>query len=202
MPEPIIRKIVVGIFMTNSYIVGCPITGKAMVIDPGDSGEEIVDEANSLKLKPTLIVATHTHMDHIGDVERVRKLTGAKFAVHESAKEKPPVEGWFFGFKFPEPDIALRDGDVIKIGELSFQVLHTPGHSRCGISLYGHGVVFTGDALFNMSIGRTDLPGASSRELIKSIKEKLMTLPEDTIVLPGHGPETKIGYEKKHNPFL
>jgi glyoxylase-like metal-dependent hydrolase (beta-lactamase superfamily II) len=102
----------------------------------------------------------------------------------------------------PNPDRLLKDGDVIEVGDLSFTVLHTPGHSPGGMSLYGHGVVFVGDTLFNFSIGRTDFPGCSHRQLIDSIKSKLMSLPEDTVVFPGHGPKTTILQERQHNPFL
>jgi len=102
----------------------------------------------------------------------------------------------------PKPDRLLKDGDIIEIGELRFAVLHTPGHSLGGISLYGEGVLFSGDTLFNFGIGRTDFPGCSYEEIMESIHNKLMTLPDDTVVLPGHGPETTIGAERKFNPFL
>ena len=102
----------------------------------------------------------------------------------------------------PKPDIPLNDGDTIEVGDLSFTVLHTPGHSPGGISLYGHGVVFVGDTLFNLSIGRTDFPGCSHQQLIDSINSKLMTLPDNTVVYPGHGPHTTIATERRYNPFL
>jgi glyoxylase-like metal-dependent hydrolase (beta-lactamase superfamily II) len=102
----------------------------------------------------------------------------------------------------PKPDILLKDGEAIEVGDLSFTVLHTPGHSPGGISLYGHGMVFVGDTLFNFSIGRTDFPGCSHQQLIESINSKLLTLPDETIVYPGHGPQTTIRAERQHNPFL
>ena len=102
----------------------------------------------------------------------------------------------------PQPERVLREGDIVECGELRFKVLHTPGHSPGGISLLGHGVVFCGDTLFNYSIGRTDFPGCSYEQLMSSIFSKLMVLPDDTVVLCGHGPETTIGVERKHNPFL
>jgi len=102
----------------------------------------------------------------------------------------------------PEPDRLLHDGDILEVGELRFTVLHTPGHSPGGISLVGNGVVFSGDTLFNFGIGRTDFPGCSQEQLLQSIRTKLMTLPDETIVLPGHGPQTTIGTERNWNPFL
>jgi len=160
-------------------------------------------------LSVELIVITHSHFDHIGAVTALKNATKARFAVGAGAGNAGP--GAFTKLvalmsggsaKIPEPDIMLKDGDKIDIDDLHFKVLFTPGHSPDEISLYGHGVLFSGDTLFNCGIGRTDFPGCSYEELENSIKTKLYTLPDDTIVYPGHGPETTIGQEKRGNPFI
>ncbi len=142
---------------------------------------------------------------------KIKEKTGAPFAMHEAesagmiASGMARVMGLFMsgsGESLPKPDMPLNDGDTIGVGDLSFTVLHTPGHSPGGISLYGHGVVFVGDTLFNLSIGRTDFPGCSHQQLIDSINSKLMTLPDNTVVYPGHGPQTTIRTERQYNPFL
>jgi len=149
-------------------------------------------------------------MDHVGALREVQEKTNAKFAVHEAEK------GLLFSAPMrmltslgvspvkspPRPDRILMDGDPIDVGDLHFEVLHTPGHSPGGICLSGHGVVFSGDTLFNLGIGRTDFPGMSHERLITSIREKLMVLPDKTVVYPGHGPPTTIGDERRGNPFL
>jgi glyoxylase-like metal-dependent hydrolase (beta-lactamase superfamily II) len=180
-----------------------------MVIDPSGDAPKILSNIFELDLKIRLIVATHTHPDHIGAIGHIAKDTGASFAVH--ATEAETMRRYDFN-QFtaydptlkqpPPPDRLLKDGDFIIVGDLKFQVLHTPGHSAGGICLAGYGVVFSGDSLFNMGIGRTDGPGGDYNLLISSIRTKLLVLPEQTIVLPGHGPKTTIGQERRSNPFL
>jgi glyoxylase-like metal-dependent hydrolase (beta-lactamase superfamily II) len=207
----ILEMLTVGSFMSNCYIVGSEQTMEGMVIDPGAEADTILAAIRQLKLSIVLLVATHSHIDHIAALPQVKEATGAQFAIHEAeAKSRMLSEfgrAWsqMFGLSFeppPKPDRLLRDGDVIEFGDVRFTVLHTPGHSPGGISLLGHGMVFCGDTLFNYSIGRTDFPGCSYDELMNSIFTKLMVLPDDTTVLPGHGPETTIGFERKWNPFL
>ncbi|MFC1925378.1 MBL fold metallo-hydrolase, partial [Chloroflexota bacterium] len=210
----IIQKLEVGPFLSNCYIVGSEETGKGMVIDPGADAGRILKTVDSLGLSIDLIVATHTHTDHIAAVAQVKEATGADYAVHEAEATKKTKEtntslnrmlGPVLGASLrslPEPDRLLCDSDIIKLDELSFNVLHTPGHSPGGICLQGHRVVFCGDTLFNLSIGRTDFPGCSHTQLMESIRTKLMTLPDDTKVYCGHGPETTIGLEREWNPFL
>lgn len=158
----------------------------------------------------SLIVVTHMHFDHVGALTPVKEGTGAKFALHEAETEAglgvfsrmlSSMTGGSFS-QLPKPDRLLKEGDTIDIDDLSFTVLDTPGHSPDGISLYGNGVLFSGDALFNYGIGRTDFPGCSYDQLMDSIQNKLMTLPDETIVYPGHGPSTTIGEERRGNPFL
>lgn len=182
-----------------------------MIIDPGAEAKLILKTVDRLGLSIILIVATHTHTDHIAVVAQVKEAIGADYAVHEAegAKKTTPALNRMLGpvlggslRSVPKPDRLLCDGDVIEIGELRFVVLHTPGHSPGGICLQGHGVVFCGDTLFNLSIGRTDFPGCSHTRLMDSIRTKLMTLPDDTKVYCGHGPETTIGIEREWNPFL
>jgi hydroxyacylglutathione hydrolase len=206
----IIKVIPVGPYETNCYIVGSEKTKKGLIIDPGDEPEAILDEVKGAGLSIELIVITHGHFDHSGAVNSVKSATGAKLAVHTIAGDNTqPFINQALGSimaglhgKPTKPDLLLKDGDTITVGDLIFNVLFTPGHSPDGISLYGHGIVFSGDSLFNCGIGRTDFPGCSHTTLINSIREKLFTLPDDTVVYPGHGPSTTIGQEKRGNPFL
>lgn len=206
----IIKTLVVGPFATNCYIVGSELTKRGIIIDPGAEAGAIVRAVDKLGLSIPLIVVTHTHVDHIGALQAVKDETKAEFAVHQAESENKlqacswmlsPLVGGSFQLP-PKPDKLLRDGDIISVDDLSFSALHTPGHSPGGISLSGHGVVFSGDTLFNFGIGRTDFPGCSHQRLMKSIYDKLLVLPDETVVYPGHGPPTTIGAERKANPFL
>ena len=207
----IIQELVVGPFGSNCFIVGCENTKEGMIIDPGADGNAILRTVEKLGLKITKIVATHSHLDHVGALAHVKEATQAEYLIHEEDAESmtPSVFSRMMGlavsgsFKAPpEPDRLLHDGDTVEVGDLSFTVLHTPGHTSGGISLLGDGIVFSGDTLFNYGIGRTDLVGGSYSTLINSIVERLMSLPDDTIVYPGHGPQTTVGTERTRNPFL
>jgi glyoxylase-like metal-dependent hydrolase (beta-lactamase superfamily II) len=188
-----------------------PEAGKhGLIIDPGAEGKQILRAVNDSGLRISIIVITHAHIDHVGALAAVKEGTGAKFAIHEA--EAAASLGMFSrmlssmtGGSFsqpPKPDRLLKDGDTIDVDGLSFTVLHSPGHSPGGISLYGNGILFSGDTLFNYGIGRTDFPGGSYEQIMDSIKNKLLKLPENTMVYPGHGPATTIGEEKRGNPFL
>jgi len=194
----ILKVLVVGPFATNCYVVGSEPANQGMIIDPAAEAKAILDAVHQLGISISLIVVTHTHIDHIGAVREIKRETNADFALHEA-------EGRGIAqviSRLPQPDRLLKDGDTMDIGDLHFLVLHTPGHSPGGISLLGHGVVFCGDTLFKLGIGRTDLPGCSHNQLMSSIQSKLMVLPDETVVLPGHGPWTTIGDERRMNSFL
>lgn len=202
-----IYPLVVGRLQTNCYILQSG--EEAIIIDPGDEADRIRRFLTDLGPKPTRIVATHTHFDHVLGVDGLRAATGAPFSIHKD--DLPMLEAMqqrvrqFMGFNVPPPpkvDSFLKHGEEILLGNETILVLHTPGHSPGSISLSGKGYVFTGDALFNQSIGRTDLPGGDYGTLIHSIKEQLFRLEDNTIVYPGHGPETTIGDEKLANPFV
>ncbi len=206
----ILRTVVVGPFASNCYILGAESSKKGLIIDPGAEAKRILRVVNDLGLTIQLIVATHVHVDHVGALGPIKEATGAIFAIHEAEAEASlgmfsrmlaTMMGGSFS-KLPEPDRLLKDGDKIDVDDLHFTVLHTPGHSPGGISLLGDGVVFSGDTLFNYGIGRTDFPGCSYAQIMDSIRTKLMTLPDNTVVFPGHGPSTTIGEERRGNPFL
>ncbi|MDT3701282.1 MAG: MBL fold metallo-hydrolase [Thermincola sp.] len=204
----ILKSIVVGSFGANCYVVGCEETKEAVVIDPGGEVNLILDELKGKGLKVKYIVNTHGHIDHIGGNDELREATGAQVMIHEqdaSMLIEPKLN--FSGMMgrqegFRAADTILKEGDVIEFGTIKLKVLHTPGHTKGGICLLTDGLVFTGDTLFNESIGRTDFPGGDYDSIIKSIKEKLMTLPDETIVYPGHMGDSTIAHERKYNPFL
>jgi hydroxyacylglutathione hydrolase len=206
--EPIIDILELGPFFVNCYIVGDPETKIGFIIDPGWDTEKIISHVNQLGLTIENIIITHGHADHIVVLDEVRLHFGARVLIGE--KDAPMLLdsnanlSAFTGEQLQTrpADKTLHEGDIISAGNLQFKVLDTPGHSPGSISLYGHGVVFTGDALFLGSIGRTDFPGSSQETLLESIHQKLLTLPDDTIVYSGHGPDTTIGQEKNFNPFI
>lgn len=203
-----IKRMVVGPLSTNCYLVWSGKTREAMVIDPGGNFEDIRDVIHEESLDVRFILNTHGHADHIGANAQVKELTGATLAI--GADDAPMLSNPTRNLSVfmagtcvsPDADRLLTDNDVIELGPLLFDVICTPGHSPGGICLYHPGVLFSGDTLFAEGIGRTDLPGGDAQTLIDSIRGRLMGLPDDTVVYPGHGEETFIGRERRFNPFL
>ncbi len=203
----IIKKLVVGPLEANAYIIGDEVTKNAIVVDPGDEPDRILDEINGGGLKVDSIICTHAHFDHIGAAGDLKKATDAKLLLNKNDLETYGLakdQAAFWGYSvddLPQPDEFIDEGDEIKVGNLNFRIMHTPGHSRGGICLYGEGILVTGDTIFAGSIGRTDFPGGSIEELKKSFK-RIIELPEDTKIYSGHGPETTIGREREENFFM
>ncbi|MFO8056383.1 MAG: MBL fold metallo-hydrolase [bacterium] len=199
-----------GPLMVNCYIVGDEETREAVVVDPGGDVESILHLLKEDELSLKYIIDTHVHFDHIGGNAGLKKATGAPLLIHPKEKDmlsgmSSLAEQWGIDFEpSPPPDDFLEEGDQVELGSLKLKVLHTPGHSPGGISLKIEDMpmVIVGDCLFQFSIGRTDFPGASHAQLIKSIKERILPLGDDCEVYPGHGPPTLVGREKKYNPFL
>ncbi|OGO50562.1 MAG: hypothetical protein A2148_02585 [Chloroflexi bacterium RBG_16_68_14] len=204
-----VRGIVVGVFAENCWIIGSRRTREGIVIDPGDQPEEILALARDMGLDIKVIANSHAHLDHILGVRGVQQATGAKFLLHpqdlEIARSVGQSAARWLGRPIelpPEPDGLLADGDEVEVAGLKLKVIHTPGHTQGSVSFYTDGLLFSGDTLFCGSIGRTDLPGGDYQQEMASIVDKLLALPDDTIVLPGHMEETRIGHERKTNPFV
>ena len=204
----LLEQLEVGAFGTNCYIIACAQTKEAAVIDPGGSVDCIWQTILDEGLKVKAIINTHSHFDHITGNKRIQSLTGAPIMIHEIEAPYLSDSDLNLGSQFGKDSDGgkagrlLEDGSIVKIGNLELKVLFTPGHSPGGISLAVKDLVFSGDALFYRSIGRTDFRNGDYDTLIASVKDKLFQLPDDTKVYPGHGPSTTIGEEKKLNPYL
>lgn len=189
-----VKRFKVGYLSTNCYVVSCEENNQAVIIDPGleseKEAEPILEYIKQNELHVKYILNTHGHPDHISGNNIMKKATGAPILIHENHQGRAKA------------DKKLRDGDVIYIGTCKLVVLHTPGHTKSGICLLGDNTVFTGDTLFAGSIGRTDFPGGSFQQIMESIKTKLLPLPDNFKVYPGHESFSTIGEEKKFNPFL
>ena len=199
-----------GPLMTNCYIIGDEDTKECAVVDPGGSVKQILDIVERFKLTVKLIICTHAHPDHVGGNAALVEATGAPIAIHGDEVgmlENLASIGSSLGIPVessPPASRILKEGDIIEVASIKMKVLHVPGHSPGGICLVIEGTkkVIVGDALFRMSIGRTDFPGGDFDVLISGIKEKLLTLGDDYEAYSGHGPPTTMGYERKYNPFL
>ena len=209
MTAQLLHHLVVGPLACNCYVVGDPLTKKAIVIDPGGDAEQLQQTLVQDELEVTAIVATHAHFDHLLAAEALRVATGAPFYLHSADEE---LLSWmeesgrlFLGAEIgpaPEIDGWTKEGDRLVAGSAELEVLHTPGHSPGSISLIASEAVFPGDALFQGSIGRTDLPGGDTETLLGVIRNKLFALDEGLPVYPGHGPATTLEEERRFNPFV
>lgn len=204
----IFEALEVGMYGANCYIVGSEETHEAAIIDPGAEFNRIEKKLKDLGLTPKIIILTHHHSDHIGAVEEFVEKYGTKIHIHkeDAAALNNGSENFsksMFGKDISiKPDVELTDGDEVVLGDLKFEIIHTPGHTKGGICIKVGNIMMTGDTLFNSSIGRTDFPGGSFEEIITSIKEKIFKYSDSTLVYPGHMSHTTIGKEKKHNPFV
>jgi hydroxyacylglutathione hydrolase len=204
----IIKELAVGPLMANCFICGCPETKDAAVIDPGGDAGIILRALADDTLKAKYIINTHGHFDHVSANGKIKDATGAKILIHPL--DAPMLSSLssnaaIFGISVensPPCDQTIEEGDTVSFGNVTLSVIHTPGHTPGGISLFTNGVVFVGDTLFAGSIGRTDFPGGDFNTLISSIQMKLFKLDDRVKVLSGHGPETSIGREKRYNPFV
>jgi hydroxyacylglutathione hydrolase len=198
-----------GVFAENCYLIVDEEAGECAIVDPGEEAGLILHKVKETGAKPVAIWLTHAHLDHVLGVPKVAQETGASLWLH--AADRPlydavPEQAAWFGLaappRLPVPDQPMVHGERLTVGNLSFDIRHAPGHSPGSVCLLGPGVAFSGDVLFAGSIGRTDLPGGDFQTLIASIERELLSLPDDTILYSGHGPETTIGRERRTNPFL
>ncbi|MBN1810549.1 MAG: MBL fold metallo-hydrolase [Anaerolineae bacterium] len=205
----ILSTVHVGITQTNCYVAGCEETWEGVVIDPGGHPERVLKAVDENGLTIRYVLNTHCHFDHMGANAEIVAATGAPLALHPAELPILQAQGGaaWFGVavsESPMPDVELEDGQVLEVGALRLQVLHTPGHSPGGVTFYlaEEGVAFDGDVLFAGGVGRADLPGGDWDTLTRSIREVLFKLPDETVLYPGHMSKTTVGHEKAHNPWL
>jgi glyoxylase-like metal-dependent hydrolase (beta-lactamase superfamily II) len=200
--------VIVGALETNCYLVYCEETRACAVIDPGADPEKIISAVADLELKPVIVLNTHGHVDHVGGNSDIVRKYGVPLAMHAADAGMLQVSDYIelsllLGARnSPPPDRLLAEGDEIAVGRITLRVMHIPGHTAGSVGFVAAGVLFSGDTLFCGGVGRTDLPGGSWKDLERSIRERILTLPEETIVLPGHGPWTTVEQERSSNPFL
>ncbi|MBV8730321.1 MAG: MBL fold metallo-hydrolase [Acidobacteriia bacterium] len=200
----------VGVLQCNCSIFGDEESREGLVVDPGDNVSDVLEIVRRHGLKVKAIVITHAHIDHIGGAQKLKQATGAPVYMNQNdieLQQMLEMQAAWLGMKPPEQvaiDATAKDGDRLVVGTTEVNVLHTPGHTQGSISLWmpSEGKLVAGDTLFRDSIGRTDLPGGDGRQILQSIHEKLLPLPPETVVIPGHGENTTIGREKRFNPFL
>lgn len=203
-----IETYTVGPFQENTYLLVDDTTGRAALIDPGDEGRRLADAVQSSGAHLDAIWLTHAHLDHVGGIAEVKRRWDVPIFLHPLDRplyDRAALQAAAYGLPFdspPAPERELADGDSLSLGSLEFSVMHTPGHAPGLVVIHGHGVAFVGDLVFAGSIGRTDLPGGSFEQLIRSIREEVLTLPDGTRLLTGHGPETTVERERTTNPFL
>ncbi len=202
-----IKTVITGNIEENCHLVWDE-NKRCMVVDPGDDCNRIVKVIQAEGLFVEKIVLTHGHYDHVGAVNDFKKETGAMVIAHEEEREliaNPDLSLSRYinpDFSIPQVDTYVKEGDLVLVGDLSFTVMHTPGHTQGGMCLYGHGVLFSGDTVFYGTLGRWDFPTGDLKKLTHSITERIFTLPDDTVIYSGHGPKTTVGVEKKQNEVL
>jgi len=201
----IVKSLTVSMFGTNCYLAACPQTNEAVIIDPGADGKGIIDLVKSLQYTVKYILNTHGHIDHIGANGNLKAEYSVPILLHEADLKIYNNPGFGLGLvlkKQPQPDRYISHGDLIEFGSESLTVIETPGHSPGGVCFYSGSLLFCGDTLFSGSIGRTDLAGGSFETLMSSICQKILPLPAETVVYPGHGPATSVKNEVSSNPFI
>ena len=206
----ILKMLTVGPFQENCYVIGDEESGTGAIVDPGDEATRIALAVEQTNLEITQILITHAHIDHVGAVVGLAEEYSCPVLMHAEAEPmlaQLPTQAMMMGLRFgkvPTVDRHIEDEETIEVGGLELRSLYTPGHAPGHLAFYveSEGLVLSGDALFSGSVGRVDLPGGSMEVLMRSIEERLLTLPDETVVYSGHGPETTIGNERAHNPFL
>jgi len=200
--------LVVGPIQANCYILGCERTRQSAVIDPGGDVDKILMALAKDNLRCIYIINTHGHFDHSAENRRLKEVTGAQLLIHRADASmiiRQSDSGGMWCMKVddsPPPDRYAEEGDLITFGDISLEVLYTPGHSMGGISLVTDKMAFVGDTLFAGSIGRTDFPGGDYEGLIRNVREKIFSLGDEVVIYPGHGPKTTVGTERQTNPFF
>jgi len=206
----ILESLTVGPFQENCYIIGDEASGVGTIVDPGDEAARIAMAVEQTGLDIGSIIVTHAHIDHVGAVTALVDEYACPVLMHAEAEpmlKQLPTQAMMMGLRFgkvPTVDRHIGEGEMLEVGDLRLRPLYTPGHAPGHLALYidEEGLVLSGDALFAGSVGRVDLPGGSMEVLMRSIEERLLTLPDETIVYPGHGPQTTVGNERATNPFL
>jgi len=197
-----------GVFEENCYVLADPDTARAVLIDPGEDADLFLGWLEAERLTLEAIWLTHAHIDHVAGVAEVVQRTGVPVHLHPDDRplyDHVAEQGAWLGVRAPQPpppDHDLADGGTVQVGSIAFEVRHVPGHSPGSVAFVGYGVALVGDLVFAGSVGRIDLPGGSAATLLDSIRRHLLTLPDDTVLYPGHGPETTVGEERHSNPFL
>jgi hydroxyacylglutathione hydrolase len=206
--EMIVRGFAGGAFSENSYLVSCARTGQGIIVDPGAAIGSVLEAASTGGVQVGCIVLTHAHIDHVEGLAEAKEQTGAPVWLHPKDAQlygAAPTQAEWFGLRIaplPPVDRWMQEGERVEFGECSLSVVHTPGHAPGHVVLIGEGLAIVGDCVFLGSIGRTDLPGGDFQTLMQSIRTRILTLPDETQLYTGHGPETTVGHERATNPFL